>query len=84
MSRVIRYVKQSWTPMPCRSLDPRIHVPPDVYRFTQNQIESEQRQRQSQVNRQITAGRQGPPAVGSIKTISFDQGVIPVLPLTPE
>ena len=84
MSKVIRYVKKSWTAMPGRSLDPRVHVPPDVYRFTQNQIESEQRQRQSQVNRQISAGRQPPVAAAPTRTISFDQGVIPVLPLTPE
>jgi len=57
MSDVIRAVRGSWLPMPGRSLDPRVHIPPDVYRFTQNQIESQQRQTQSQVNRTIRAGR---------------------------
>ena len=84
MSKIIRYVNQSWTPMPGTSLDPRVHIPPDIYRFTQNQIESEQRQHQRNVNRTITAGRQAPPAAAPTRTISFDQGVIPVMPLTPE
>ena len=82
MSKIIRHVKQRWTPMPGMSLDPRVHIPPDVYRFTQNQIESQQRQQQSQVNATIRAGKQKIPSVGSgVRPVALDQGVIPVLPL---
>ena len=60
-------MQKSWTPMPGQSLDPRVHIPPDVYRFTQNQIESEQRQQQRNINRTITAGRQAPVASPKVK-----------------
>ena len=81
MSNVIRHMKKSWTPMPGQSLDPRVHVPPDVYRFTQNQIESQQRQQQNSVNRTIRNGRQSIPSAGVRPALPYSQGVIPVLPL---
>jgi hypothetical protein len=56
MSDIIRTTRNSWLPMPGRSVDPRVHIPPDVYRFAQNQIESQQRQQQQQVNRTVRAG----------------------------
>lgn len=56
MSNIIRTAKKSWLAMPGGSNDPRVSIPPDVYRFAQNQIESQQRQQQNQVNRTIRAG----------------------------
>ena len=56
MSNLIRTARQSWLDQPGRSLDPRVTIHPDVYRFAQNQIESQQRQQQNQVNRTIRSG----------------------------
>jgi hypothetical protein len=51
MSKLIRDSVQDFLPPPGRSLDPRVSIPPDVYNFVQNQIESQQRQAQAQMNR---------------------------------
>lgn len=80
MSDIIRAVKGSWTPQPGRSLDPRVFSAPDHYRFTQNQIESEQRQAQRNVSRTVRAGRQPPPQSPPIRT-PYGIGVVPVIPL---
>ena len=80
MSNIIRAVKGAWTPMPGRSLDPRVYSAPDHYRFTQNQIESEQRQAQRNVHRTVRAGRQPPPQSPPIRT-PFGFGAVPVIPL---
>lgn len=56
MSNLIRECIHAWTPPPqSRSLDVRPPAIRDTYRFTQNQIESEQRQAQRGVNRTVRA-----------------------------
>lgn len=82
MTDIIRAVRGSWTPPPGRSLDPRVPIAPDHYRFAQNQIESEQRQAQRAVNRTVRSGRQGAPAASPVRT-PFGIGPVPVIPLTP-
>lgn len=81
MTQIIRAVKANWTPQPGPSLDPRVHVAPDHYRFTQNQIESEQRQSQRNFNRTVRAGRQSQPSQGKAVSTPFGTGVVPVLPI---
>jgi hypothetical protein len=57
MSDVIRAVRGGWTPPPrTNSFDVRADIPRDTYSFLQNQIESQQRQAQSGVNRTIRSG----------------------------
>jgi len=80
MSDIIRAVKGSWTPPPGRSLDPRVYSAPDHYRFTQNQIESEQRQAERNVSRTVRAGRQQPPRSAPVRT-PFGFGPVPTIPL---
>ena len=57
MSDIIRSCRHgAWTPPPqANSLDVRPPAIRDFYRFTQNQIESEQRQAQRAVNRTVRA-----------------------------
>lgn len=57
MSDVIRAVRGGWTPPPrANSFDVRADLPRDTYSFLQNQIESQQRQAQNNVNRTIRSG----------------------------
>lgn len=53
MSELIRGLCGGWTAPPGRAVDIRIPKTPDTYSFLQNQIESEQRQGQNNMNRTI-------------------------------
>jgi hypothetical protein len=80
MSNLIRQVKGSWTPQPGKSLDPRVISAGDHYRFVQNQVESQQRQSQNNMNRTIRAQRSAPSVGRGVKT-PFGFGPVPVIPL---
>lgn len=80
MSNLIRHVKGSWTPQPGGSLDPRVIAPKDHYRFVQNQIESQQRQSQNNMNRTIRSQKAAPSAGRGVRT-PFGFGPVPVIPL---
>lgn len=53
MSDIIRSCRHSWMPPPGRAVDVRVSRTPDTYSFLQNQIESEQRVNQNNVNRTL-------------------------------
>jgi hypothetical protein len=55
MSDIIRTIAAAWTPTPSGSLDTHPHKANDPYRFTQNQLESAERQNQRAVDRTIRA-----------------------------
>jgi hypothetical protein len=82
MSDLIRAVQASWTPMPGRSLDPKVIKAQDTYSFLQNQIESQQRQSQNNVNRTIRSQRSQPSVGQGVKT-PFGFGPVPIIPLAP-
>jgi hypothetical protein len=81
MSDLIRTARRGWLPPPGNSVDPKVHNVPDHYSFVQNQIESEQRQAQRNMNRTVRAGRQGTPRSQASTKTPFGFGVVPVLPL---
>ena len=80
MSNLIRAVKSSWTPMPGNSLDPKVIKVRDTYTFLQNQIESQQRQSQNNVNRTIRS-QNAQPSVGQGVKTPFGFGPVPIIPL---
>jgi hypothetical protein len=83
MSDLIRTQKKSFLPLPKRTIDIRHAIPRDVYSFVQNQIESQQRQEQSNMNRLIRASRDTTPrsTVRPDFTINVP-GLILTVPLT--
>ena len=83
MSDIIRTQRKSFLPAPGRTIDIKSVIPKDVYSFVQSQLESQQRQEQTNMNRLIRASSTVTPSspVSQNYTINVP-GLILTVPLT--